>query len=83
MTAFVRHLANGVLCGLTSRKNTGYKHRQVFDVVCIEIAYTTAAVMLRKFKQKSSPYNVSNIIESKDFAHLKISFFAKICTRLD
>ncbi len=24
-----------------SRKNTGYKRRQVFDIVCIEIAYTT------------------------------------------
>ncbi len=62
MTAFVKHLANGVLCGLTSRKNTGYKRRQVFDVVCIEIAYTTAADMLQKFKRMSSPYYVSNII---------------------
>ncbi len=39
-----------------------YKRRQVFDVVCIEITCTTAALMLRKFKRMSSPYYVSNII---------------------
>ncbi len=37
------------------------KRGQVFDVVCIEIAYTTAAIMLQKFKRTSSPYYVSNI----------------------
>ncbi len=62
MTAFVRRLANGVLWGLTNRKNTGYKRRQVFNIVCIEITNTTAAVMLRKFKRMSSPYYVRNII---------------------
>ncbi len=65
MTAFVRRLANGVLCSLTSRKNTEYKRRQVFDVVSIEIAHTSATVMLQKLKRMSSPYYVSNIIQSK------------------
>ncbi len=51
-----------VLCGFTSRKNTGYKRRRVFDVVCIEIAYTTTVVMLRKFKQMSSPNFISNML---------------------
>ncbi len=50
-----------------SRKNTGYKRRQVFDVICIEIAYTTTVVMLQKFKRMSSPYYVSNIIQLKDW----------------
>ncbi len=63
ITAFVRPLVNGVLCGLMSRKNTGYKRKQVFDVVCIEIAYTTATVMLRKFKRMPSPYYISNIVK--------------------
>ncbi len=58
-------IANGVLCGLTSSKNTGYKQRQVFDVVHIETAYTTAAVMLWKFEQMCSLYCISNIILSK------------------
>ncbi len=39
-----------------SRKNTEYKRRQVFDVICVEIAYTTSVVMLWKFKRMSSPY---------------------------
>ncbi len=52
----------GVLYGITSRKNTGYKRKQVFDIVYIEIAYTTAADTLRKFKQMPRTYYVSNII---------------------
>ncbi len=45
---------------MISRKNTGYKERQVFDIVCIEIAYTTV-IMLQKFKRMPTPYYVSNI----------------------
>ncbi len=45
---------------MISRKSTGYERRQVFDTVCIAIAYTTSTIMLKKFKRMSCPYYVSN-----------------------
>ncbi len=79
ITAFVRCLANGVLCSLMSRKNTGYKRRQVFDVVCGEIAVQLPLLCYRNSNECPVYITLVILYNQRNYCNLQY-FLVMVCS---